>query len=86
MWLDMGTSAEALIVLGFGMERPDLIAMPVALSDTSCASVKRLWFLHKSEESDNITWNIAEKFVMWTLMPIEPNSSNITRMSDQVIQ
>ena len=40
-WLDMGASGKALVALGTQSEKPDLIAVPVALSHGSCATIKR---------------------------------------------
>ncbi|MCJ1364008.1 hypothetical protein MMC16_003117 [Acarospora aff. strigata] len=84
-WLDRGTSGKALIPIGFKRKNPDQIAVPVALSDASCTTVRRLWFLQRCGEPDDKKWTVIEKLRILTLMPIEEDGRSIIRRNDQTI-
>ena len=59
--------------------------MPVALSNGSCAGVRRLWSLDSSFDDEDNVWRLTDKHYMFTLMPIEENANAIKRR-DQIVR
>ena len=86
--LDMNKAGKGVIPLGFGALRPSLktriFALPVALSESSCAAVSRLWILEQVDGPRN-TWKVIEKLQYFTLMPISEDETNVIRLKDQTI-
>ena len=82
--LDMGAGNKALLALPTE-SKPGMLGMPVALSNGSCATVRRLWLMSSCDGSEDSAWRLATKFFMFTLMPIE-ESATVVKMSNQVIR
>ena len=83
--LDIGLGNKALLAVrcgGVGQGRP---SMPVALSNGSCAGIRRLWFLESSPGDEDNVRMLTRKYQMFTLMPIEENA-NVIKRCDQVVR
>ena len=85
MCLDIGSGNKALVAVSSGIVEQGVPSMPVALSNGSCAGIRRLWFIDSSlDDEDNVKILIG-KYYMFTLMPIEENAKVIKRR-DQIIR
>lgn len=84
----MNKAGKGVIPLGFGALRPSLrtriFALPVALSESSCAAVSRLWILEQVDGPRN-SWKVIEKLQYFTLMPILEDETNVIRLKYQTI-
>ena len=83
--LNIGLGNKALVALRSGWVAQGTPSMPVALSNSSCAGIRRLWFLNSSPKDGDNVWRLTEKYYMFTLMPIEENANAIKRR-DQIIR
>ena len=83
--LDIGLGNKALVAVRSGMGKQGIPCMPVALSNGSCAGVRRLWFLDSSFDDEDNVWRLTDKYYMFTLIPIEENANAIKRR-DQIIR
>lgn len=70
--LDLGPGLHALLI------RPDtaqasesMLALPVALSNPSCALMRRLWCLQRQDSDDNEIWSVAALHYLFTYHVIE---------------
>ena len=59
-------------------------AMPVALSGSSCAMMRRLWILRQVKGNPD-TWTIYDKLCLFTWRPIQEDGTDIVRLKDQKI-
>lgn len=83
--LDIGLGNKALVAVRSGGMKQGTPSMPVALSNGSCAGIRRLWFLDRSPEDGDDVWRLNEKCYMFTLMPIE-ETANAVRRRDQIVR
>ena len=83
--LDIGLGNKALVAVRSGWMEHGTPSMPVALSNGSCAGIRRLWFLDSSPDDGDNVWRLNEKYYMFTLMPIEENANAIKRR-DQIVR
>ena len=86
-WMDFGASNKAIFVGARGSISPlsqALAVVPVALSGTSCAAVRRLWILEVCEDGRRL--KLRGKFQAFTLKAIEADAPAIVRKHNQVIE
>jgi hypothetical protein len=57
-------------------------AIPVALSDSHCATIRRLWILERAGDG---VWRMVAKSRLFTYIPVEANGDSVRRLSDQII-
>jgi len=83
--VDLGNGGSALGPW-FSDQRTDLgeavWAIPVALSDSYCATIRRLWLL---ETAGDGVWRMVAKSRFFTYIPVEANGDSIRLLSDQII-
>ena len=82
--VDIGLGNKALVVHS-GWVDQGTPSMPVAVSNGSCAGIRRLWFLDSSPKDGDNVWRLNEKRYMFTLMPIEENA-NVIKRRDQIVR
>ncbi len=85
MCFDIGLGNRALVAVRSEGEIQGIPCMPVALSNGSCAGIRRLWFLDSSPDDEDNVWRLTEKKYMFTLLPIEENAKAIKRR-DQIVR
>ena len=85
MCLDMGSGNKALVAVRSGVEEQGIPTMPVALSNGSCAGIRRLWFIDSSPDGEGNVKMLNEKYHMFTLMPIEENA-NVIKRRNQIVR
>ena len=83
--LDIELGNKALVALRSGVVVLGRPSMPVALSNGSCAGIRRLWFLKSSPDDGDNVRRLTEKCQMFTLMPIE-ESANVIKRCDQGVR
>ena len=85
MCLDIGLGNKALVAFPLKAEQYGIPCMPVALSNGSCAGIRRLWFLDSSPDDEENVMRLTGKYHMFTLMPIKENANAIKRR-DQIVR
>ena len=85
MCFEIGLGNKALVAFPLKAEQYGIPCMPVALSNGSCAGIRRLWFLDSSPDDEADVMRLTGKYHMFTLIPIEENGKAIRRR-DQVIR
>ena len=86
MCLNIGSGNKALVAVRSGVEEQGIPSIPVALSNNSCAGIRRLWFIDSSPDNEGNVKILNEKYHMFTLMPIEENAIVIKRRNQIVRQ
>lgn len=77
MCFDIGLGNKALVAFPLKAEQYGIPCMPVALSNGSCAGIRRLWFLDCSPDDEENVMRLTGKYHMFTLIPIEENDNAI---------
>ena len=85
MWLDLGSGNKALVATRPGVVGRCRLTVPIALSNGSCAGIKRLWLLKSYYEGEEKIQRLTQKYHMFTLMPIEENV-NVVLKRHQIIR
>ena len=85
MCFDIGLGNKALVAFPLKAEQYGIPCMPVALSNGSCAGIRRLWFLDSSPDEEEDVMRLTGKYHMFTLIPIEENANAIKRR-DQIVR
>ncbi len=83
--LDIGLGDKALVAVRSGVMVQGRPSMPVALSNGSCAGIRRLWFLKSSSDDEDNVRRLTEKCHMFTLKSIEENA-NVIKRRDQIVR
>ena len=83
--MDLGDGERALIPFPHSKHRFDACIIPVATSNPTCATIKRLWMLQKVPYSDHNVWRILEKKRILTLHQIRVRRERIERFDSHVI-
>ena len=87
-WIDMGAAGRAITItpkripMTWKKKWPTL-AIPVALSGSSCAPLRRLWFLERLRGAAESSWRVLEKVQLPTCSPIQENKMDIRQLRDQ---
>ena len=85
MCFDIGLGNKALVAVRSEGEEEGIPCMPVALSNGSCAGIRRLWVLDSSPDDEDNVRRLTEKYHMFTLIPIEENA-NAIKKRDQIVR
>ena len=87
--VDLGNNEKALMPQAheeYRLGQQYVWAVPVAMSNPSCANVRRLWILERGEGPDRNAWHIVDKQRLFTLIPIRENGRQVIRRNNQVIR
>ncbi|KAL8668984.1 MAG: hypothetical protein Q9168_006406 [Polycauliona sp. 1 TL-2023] len=82
--INLGASGKALFVLGPGSLKKGHLAIPLALSDTSCAPLLRVWHIVPSESDGG--WCLWGKVKLFTLAPIVEDGEHVVKRMGQVVR
>ena len=85
---DLGSAGKALFMSTKPLNMNDelLYAIPVALADSNCALVSRLWLLERVGSMHTGGWRIVRKCDFFTYSPLKDNGTTVVRWSNQRVQ
>lgn len=83
--LELGTKGKALIALISCPKDQEIMVVPQALNETSCVSLRRLWYLKKKDDSHPGSWKVTSMYKVFTFRPIEVDENLIIERKSQRI-